>query len=485
MEFAEFLHEGLKAAGHEVFIDRVMTVGTDWVKEIDSHIASCDVMVVLLSESSMNSQMVQGEVRKAAKRLAKESSFRIFPIRLRYFGPLEYELDSLLSRIQYARWETPNDSPGVLAQLLDALGGGQLPHAEQRIRAASARRRPGQTAVEDRSSIALGSRCRQSARRSSPSLPRGRRPGDQARGEERSDSRHHGPAQMGKSSLLLRYLWACDQAGKAIAYVDFDTLESQELDDYRTLLTIVLKSTLSALGLPHDDVGMVPSQSEMTPRFEDRVVKVVTRPLVLAFDQVDHIAERPYSTDFYAMLRSWHNRRNFQFPWWRTVDLVLVISTEPAALIRKGTQSAFSVAEKVRPEAFSRAECLTLNELSGINLRGPEIDRLYTLLHGHPYLTRLAFYHLGGGSPTPMTLSALESSATDAGGPFSEHLRALFYKLSSRPELVGVLKLVIKHATEPSQDDFLWLWSAGLVRRENGKCLVMNKLYADYFGSLL
>ena len=44
-------------AGHEVFIDTGMTVGTDWVTEIGRRIAWCDALVVLFSAASVDSEM--------------------------------------------------------------------------------------------------------------------------------------------------------------------------------------------------------------------------------------------------------------------------------------------------------------------------------------------------------------------------------------------------------------------------------------------
>ena len=65
---ADFLRQGLERAGHEVFIDVGMPVGTDWVAEIERRIDWCHYLVVLLSEKSIHSEMVQGEVRMAHHR---------------------------------------------------------------------------------------------------------------------------------------------------------------------------------------------------------------------------------------------------------------------------------------------------------------------------------------------------------------------------------------------------------------------------------
>ena len=107
---ARFLHARLTDIGHEVFIDVGMKAGGDWVEEIRARIGWCDHLVVLLSERSMHSEMVQAEVRLAQRRQRDTGRPRIIPLRVRYFGPLEYELELYLGNLQYIPWNGPDES---------------------------------------------------------------------------------------------------------------------------------------------------------------------------------------------------------------------------------------------------------------------------------------------------------------------------------------------------------------------------------------
>ena len=49
--------------------------------------------------------MVLGEVRMAHRERRQDGRPHILPIRVRYDGPLDYELDSYLARVQYVRWQ--------------------------------------------------------------------------------------------------------------------------------------------------------------------------------------------------------------------------------------------------------------------------------------------------------------------------------------------------------------------------------------------
>lgn len=124
---AGYLAEGLKAAGHDVFIDIGMPVGTNWAAEISRRIEWCDFLVVLLSAESVQSEMLQGEVRRAHHRHQADGRPRILPLRVRFDGLLDYELDSYLSRLQYLSWRGPDDSKSVLKK----LAGLQLATGEQ------------------------------------------------------------------------------------------------------------------------------------------------------------------------------------------------------------------------------------------------------------------------------------------------------------------------------------------------------------------
>src|SRR5262245_53025574 len=117
---AQFLKEGLEARGNEVFIDTKMRVGTNWAAEIDGRIRWCDYLVVLLSAESVQSEMVQGEIRHAHRYRDRDGRPHILPVRVRFDGQLDYELDSYLARVQYGRWQSNEDSTRILEELIAA-----------------------------------------------------------------------------------------------------------------------------------------------------------------------------------------------------------------------------------------------------------------------------------------------------------------------------------------------------------------------------
>ena len=158
-------------------------------------------------------------------------------------------------------------------------------------------------------------------------------------------------------------------------------------------------------------------------------------PLVVALDEADRLFRKPYKADFFSMLRLWHNNRVPLTPAWEDLDLALAISTEPYLLIDQSDRSPFNVGLSVEMGPFSRDECRTLNEKYGGLLAEDQVEQLWTLLRGHPYLTRLAYYRLTARDKC--SFAELLERADDERGPFGDHLRALLMKLHERRGVAG------------------------------------------------
>ena len=61
-----------------------------------------------------------------------------------------------------------------------------------------------------------------------------------------------------------------------------------------------------------------------------------------------------------------------------------------------------------------------------------ELEKLFNLLGGQPYLTRKALYLLASGS---ITFDNLLTTASEDNGPFGDHLRNHLFRMSEQDEL--------------------------------------------------
>src|SRR5262245_58106746 len=120
------LHEFLQLE-HGVFIDRTILVGQDWVRRIQSDVQAADFLILLLSQHSAQSQIVDEELGVAEAIRKQNRKPKVLPVRVNFDGALPYDLGAILNRIQYARWHSPEDTSALFLQLQAALGGGVLP----------------------------------------------------------------------------------------------------------------------------------------------------------------------------------------------------------------------------------------------------------------------------------------------------------------------------------------------------------------------
>src|SRR5262249_13445155 len=282
----------LSQAGGEVFIDQGMSMGVDWSVEIDRRIAWCDYLVVLISEDSAASEMVQAEVRRAHQASKREGGAKILPIRVAYTGPLGYELDSYIGKLQYALWQSAADDETIVAKVLHVATGQaalqDLPVTPLVGQNTKAPERP-----EPKADMRL---IRESIDAPGSPLssdnpfyvPRDadRRVAEFAAGRARTVV-IKGPNQTGKSSLLLRYLAQCHAAGKKVAFIDlmtFGSVRSLSFSDFARQFAEVLMGELDIHGT---EPPTFKHAFELTNFLHDQILPRVDAPLVIAIDEAD------------------------------------------------------------------------------------------------------------------------------------------------------------------------------------------------------
>jgi hypothetical protein len=477
---------------HEVFIDQTMLVGTPWAQRIEDELRRADFLITFLSEHSIASEMVLGEI-ETAHRLAKERNGPpvILPVRLAYREPFKYPLSAYLNPINWASWDGPADTPRLIDELNRAITGGALagkgqPAQSQPPLISSAVPQPLPSAQPP-------------ARRVTLDLPEGTidtqskfyvlRPTDDIAREaihrQGVTITIKGPRQMGKSSLLIRTTDAATCLGKRVAFLDFQLFDKTALSSADVFFRQFCSWMSDVLELEDrtEECWKAPlGNSQRCARYVGKyLLKKLDGPLVLAMDEVESIFETDYRTDFFSMLRSWHNSRATQ-PIWKQLDLALVTSTEPYQLIENLNQSPFNVGEVIEMSDFTLANVTDLNQRHGAPLSEAEVQKLMALLNGHPYLVRRALYLVADGR---MTASDLFAHSTDDRGPFGDHLRYHLFRLNSKEDLIRGLQQVIRNHSCQDEEVFFRLRGAGLVRREGRADLPRCQLYADYFREYL
>ncbi len=290
-----------------------------------------------------------------------------------------------------------------------------------------------------------------------------------------------GPRQVGKSSLLIRTMEAAVNAGKCIAFLDFQLFDKAALTDAELFFRQFCIWLTDILEMPDrvDEYWNTPlGNSQRCTRYMQRyILKELGNPLVLAMDEVDKVFVTDGRNDFFAMLRSWHNSRATT-PIWKQLDLTLVTSTEPYQLIDDLNQSPFNVGQVIDLADFTPEQVADLNHRHGSPVNKSEERQLIALLSGHPYLVRRALYLIASQR---ISTADLFANATADNGPFGDHLRHHLSLLHNKTELIQYLLQVIRQNTCSDKHVFWRLRGAGLLREEGRVVLPRCQLYAKYF----
>jgi serine/threonine protein kinase len=470
----------------DVFIDQEMTIGTDWRERIQSELEASDFLIPLLSPQSAHSEMVSYEIG-LAHNLSQAGNGRpaILPVRVAFTEPFDYPLSAYLNHLNWALWRSDKDNAQLLNDLMIAIKGGELQLADVLAKSAVMQNVP-VDCIPQPTPYANPARLESPYGTMDPeSIFYIERAGDIVcqREMQRQGTTIviKAPRQMGKSSLLVRIARQANHSGRSVAFLDFQLLDEIALSQADRFFKGFCHWITSEFDLVDTvenfwQIGLGNVQL-CTKYIQNQVLKKTNGPLVLAMDEVDRLLNSPFRSDFFGMLRNWHNSRRIGNEWNR-LDLLLVISTEPYLLIDDLKQSPFNVGEVIRLENFTREQVTDLNQRHGNPFSSAQITRLMDLLGGHPYLVRQALYRV---ACEEISAEMLLKQATDDAGPFGDHLRRLWVHLGEHPDLLRALSQVINSHTCSDPILLNRLYGAGLVHRQGEIVLPRCELYTEYY----
>ncbi len=106
------------------------------------------------------------------------------------------------------------------------------------------------------------------------------------------------------------------------------------------------------------------------------------------------------------------------------------------------------------------------------------------MVGGHPYLVRLALYHLAEGD---FSLAELLNTAPMESSIYSDHLRRHWWNLQQYPELLEAIEWATE-TSEPLRLEAILgfkLYSMGLVHLRCNTVTLSCQLYRQYFSNCL
>ncbi len=461
-----FLETHFRASGCRVFIDRHLSVGVEWARAIEREIRAADVVIPLLSASSVTSEMLAYEIQMAHAAAQQNGKPRLLPVRINDETPLPDPLAAILNPIQYALWNSMEDNERVANELLNACAN-NLPQPKPVVRQSL---EPVGGAVPLTSEFYIV------------------RPADEdfRAAITRQDSivLVKGARQMGKTSLLARGLQQARSGGAKVVLTDFQKLNATHLESVDSFFLTLAEWIAEQL-----DIEAEPEQT-WNPRrgasinFERymrrEILGKITTPLVWGLDEVDRLFTCSFGSEVFGLFRSWHNERSLdpEGPWNR-LTMAIAYATEAHLFITDLNQSPFNVGTRLTLEDFTLEQVAELNRRYGSPLnRAGELASFYRLVGGQPYLVRRGLHEM---SAQAMNLVGFEAVADRDEGPFGDHLRRILVLLAQDAELCEVVKGILKGRPCPNQESFYRLRSAGVMAGESASEVRPRcQLYATY-----
>ena len=492
------LESALRVQGYEVFIaSGRQRMEHNGLQQIYRELKQCHYVLLLLSTLAARSEMVTEEVRWLREYHSTGNPL-ILPIRVNCpLSYLNHDLRGFLRGLPEYEWRSPEDTQTIVQAVLEALASVNPPsQAEPNGTFVPILERAKNNPLLPSPYTLLPNHPPQPV--AEPELPMGQvelasafyveRPGIDERCYEAIAKpgaliRIKAPRQMGKTSLMARILQQATTLGYRSVPLSLQLADGQVFTDLDQFLKWFCAVVALELQLPDRLTdywsGIFGSKVSCKSYFERYLLANITEPLVLGLDEVDRVLQYPELTaDFFGLLRAWHEEaKNREI--WKKLRLVVVHSTE-VYVPMDINQSPFNVGLPIELPEFKSEQVQDLALRHGLAWGTTEVGQLMAMVGGHPYLVRLALYHIARQEITLAQL--LETAPTDA-GLYNDHLRRHLWILSQHPELAAALNKVVM-TDNPVQLESIQafkLHSMGLVYLQGNEVTPRCDLYRQYF----
>ncbi|MGL5080512.1 MAG: AAA-like domain-containing protein [Microcoleaceae cyanobacterium] len=294
------------------------------------------------------------------------------------------------------------------------------------------------------------------------------------------------PRQMGKTSLMVRLLEFSRQKGYRVIQLSLNQADSRVFDSTEAFLRWLCFNATRQLGLdPNLDQFWDTEMGSLvscTLYLQERVLRQIQRPVVLAIDEVSQLFHYPIlARDVLALLRSWYEETR-DISVWQHFRLLLVNSTD-VYITLNANKSPFNVGLTLEIPPFTVGDVRELAQRHGLKLSNASLAHMVQFLGGFPYLIRLALYHAVAQDTEVDQLLENEASITRI---YGEHLQEQTWQIQQSPELFEMYRQVVMSQGKVflGQSQGSKLQSMGLIHLVDDHAIVGCQLYKRHFWRL-
>ncbi len=457
------LEAELRSNGLDVFVDQHLKIGVEWAKAIEERIRAADAVVAIVSPRSLQSEMLEYELETAYDQRQKSGKPLILPVTIGPLETVEGSIGAVVGPLNQFHWRGPEDDRLLVAELLSAIREPLKPRAEE------VRLEPVGGAVPPDSPFYV----RRAADQEFMAALEGRE----------SILLVKGARQIGKTSLEAQGIQRVRDLGWRCAITDYQKLSAAQVASeenfYRLLAATLARQLRFRYDFENEWLDLFGANLNME-NFLRELLEAADEPLVWFMDEVDRLFTAPFASDFFGLVRSWHNSRSTEPDGpWRKLTVVIAYATEAHLFIQDLNQSPFNVGRRLDLEDFNLQQLVDLNGRYGGPLKSyEEVERLHELLGGQPFLSRRALDVLATGR---FDFAGLEAQADRDDGPFGDHLKRILISISRLPAVLDYARALLDGAPGADQESYYRLLAAGVLRQERGGGIAFRcQLYQRY-----
>lgn len=465
----KLLERHLIENGHEVFVDQHLKIGVEWARAIEDKIRAADAVVAIVSPKAMQSEMLEYEMETAHDQHQKTGKPALLPVKIGSEEPLDGVIASIIKPLNYFEWHGEGDDARLVVELLSAI------HEPLKPRQEEIKLEPVGGAVPPGSPFYI-------ARATDPEFFTALDNGE-------SILLVRGARQMGKTSLLAQGNKHARDRGWRIGMTDFQKLNMSQMSNEETFYRLVAATLARQLKFKYDFenewLDLFGANLNMEA-FLRALIEEQDEHLVWFMDEVDKLFLAPFASDFFGLVRSWHNSRSIEPDGpWSKLTVVISYATEAHLFIQDLNQSPFNVGRRIELEDFNAQQMVDLNGRYGSPLRSyQEVEKLQALIAGQPFLTRRALDSLATGK---LDFAGLLESATRDDGPFGDHLKRILVSVSSLPPVLEFVRALLAGKPSTDQSNYYRLLAAGIIRQDRDgsvrfRCELYKRHLADHLG---
>ncbi len=296
--------------------------------------------------------------------------------------------------------------------------------------------------------------------------------------------------QVGKSSLMVRTAQQLEQENIRSVIIDLSSIGVKiSADEWYLGILNDISNTLNLqtdiFSWWSDRAGLGPAQ-RLTNFFRDVLLKEVSEPVVIFFDEIDSTLSIPFADDFFAALRAIYNARSTVADFKRLSFVMIGVAT-PSDLIADDKRTPFNIGHRVDLTDFTPEEAFPLAGELGAKTMG----WVFAWTGGHPYLTQRLCAYLARNKVehTEETVAAAVRDIFEGEqGKQDNNLQFVRDMLTKRaPDIQRVLKTYkdVRSGKKVPDDERSMpkshLKISGVVRRSDVNLSTRNRIYERNF----